>query len=83
MKQPISSDATVKPRPLVGDQLPGTRLNAWRQPVLRAVHGAAVVAEQKAADRRDGDDRADEPHVRALRTRFNHSPLPYAELQRC
>ena len=32
MKQPISSDATVKPRPLLGDQLPGTRSKACVSP---------------------------------------------------
>ena len=32
MKQPISREATVKPSPFVGDQLPGTRLNALLRP---------------------------------------------------
>ena len=68
MKQPISSDATVKPRPFLGEKLPATRLNAGSQAVLGAVHGAAVIAEQEPADRRHSDDRADKSHVRALRT---------------
>src|SRR5439155_2651426 len=57
---------------------PAARHEAERlgQSVLRAVDGAAVISEQKAADRGDGDNRADESHVRALRTRFNHSTLP-------
>src|SRR6185437_4207749 len=42
---------------------------------LRAVHRAAVVAEQEPADRGDGDDCADESHVRALRT-YLHSLSP-------
>ena len=77
MKQPISSEATVKPSPLLGDSCLD-EVERLGQAVLRAVHGAAVIAEQEAADRRDGDDRADEAHVRALRTCFNHLTLPCA-----
>ncbi len=76
MKQPISSEATVKPRPLLGDQLPWHQVERLGEAVLRAVHGAAVVTEQEAADRRHGDDRADEAHVRTLWTSFRHDPLP-------
>ena len=36
------------------------------QSVLRAVHRAAVIAEQETADRGDRDDRADKAHVRAF-----------------
>ena len=61
MKQPISSEPTVKPRPRVA-----RGAKACRQPVLRAVDGAAVIAEQQAADRRDRDDGADKAHIRPL-----------------
>ncbi len=44
------------------------------QAALSAIHGAAVIAEQEPADRRNGDDGPDETHVRARATRFGHWP---------
>ena len=51
-----------------GEAEPGVaEVEGVPQPLLGAVHRAAVIAEQKAADRRHGDDRADISHVRPLR----------------
>ena len=70
MKQPISSEPTVKPRP------PSPSAKACPQAVLGSVYRAAVIAEQKTADRRDRDDGADEAHIGPCRARFRHNFLP-------
>ena len=73
MKQPISSEPTVKPSPA------SPRSKAVLQALLGAVHGAAVIAEQKAADRRHRDDGADKPiFARAGLASVMILPLPRA-----